>query len=181
MAENETLDLWGRNSGRWRALLKRVKSGDAPAELADEAIHCLYRTFKIVVGLAPLDQLLDAAERGGPELHELVRRCRDGRDYAQLIEQSAAVESSRECILEGVLHTTLERFFQQIQLKLDWPQMAQFRTDRSEIHRRATNEISRLAGQLARRPSEPPRMPARSKEQKEQQQKAIYRMSLRAS
>ncbi len=55
MAENEALDLSG-NSGRWRRLVKRIGSDEPSGQIADDAVQCLYRTFKNLVELLALGQ-----------------------------------------------------------------------------------------------------------------------------
>lgn len=81
MAENESLDLWDRHSGRWRQLLKKIHSHEPVEEIADEVVRCLYKTSQNLVELLPLHELLDATELGSDRVCEVVRRCRKGRDY----------------------------------------------------------------------------------------------------
>ena len=45
MAENETLDLAGRNSGRWRIWGRYLASGKTAFELAQFTDECLRKTF----------------------------------------------------------------------------------------------------------------------------------------
>lgn len=38
MAENETLDLWDRHSGRWRRLLKKIESSAAGLSFSPRSV-----------------------------------------------------------------------------------------------------------------------------------------------
>ena len=182
MAENETLDLWDRHSGRWQQLLKKIESNEAAGQIAYDAVQCLYKIFKNLVELLPLHELLDAAKLGPDEMREVVRQCRKGRDYAELFEQQAAIHTVPEQIIEGVAHATVERFFDQIELKVvgddHWPNMTRFRTMRENVRTLMRDDVARLARKVADRPSEKPRMPARSAEQKEKDQRDLQNESL---
>ena len=48
MPENETLDLWGPRSNKWRRLKQLVKKGEGEnvGDVAEEALRCLRMVFK---------------------------------------------------------------------------------------------------------------------------------------
>lgn len=186
MAENETLDLWDhRHSGRWRRLLKFVERGEPAETIADEAEWCLYRTFKNLVELLPLKDLLLAANRGDrATVDDIVRRCPKARDYAELIAQQARIHSDPVRLLEGVADGTVDRFFDQIEMRVvgddHWPDLVRFRMLREQVRNLMRVGIARLARQVAEHPHEKPRMPAKSAEQHEKEQRDLLGMSLTA-
>ena len=182
MAENETLDLWGVYSRRWQRLLKRIENDDPVEQISNDAIRCLYRTFKNLVELLPLQELLDAAQRADQTIHDVVRECRQGRDFAEIFEQLAAIHTDPAALVESVLRATVERFFDQIELKVvgdgRWPDMARFRIMREDVKARMRDGVGRLARKIADHPNEKPRMPARSTDQKEKDQRDLQKQSL---
>ncbi len=185
MAENETLDLWDRYSGRWKRLLGLVERSEPTDTIADEAVRCLYRTFKNLVELLPLKEMLQAASRGDrAAVDDVVRRCRKARDYAELIAQEAAVTNMPARLLEGVARGAVDEFLDQIGMKVlgddHWPDLARFRVLRENVERLMRVDITRLARQVAAHPNEKPRMPAKSAEQHEQEQRDLLGMSLAA-
>lgn len=182
MAENETLDLWDRHSGRWRHLLKRVERDEPADQIADDAVRCLYKTFKNLVELLPLGKLFDAAKLGPDKVREVVRRCRKEGGYAELFAQQAAIHTDPVQIIEGVARATVDRFLDQIELKVvgdgHWPDMARFRIMRENVVMLMRDDLARLARKVADRPNEKPRMPARSADQKEKDQRDLLNLSL---
>lgn len=182
MAENETLDLWDRHSGRWQQLLKKIESNEPAGQIAYDAVQCLRKTFQNLAELLPVEQLLDAAKHGRAEMREVVRRCHKGRDYAELFAQQAAIPTDPVQIIEGFAHAIVDRFFDQIELKVvgddHWPNMTRFRTMRENVRTLMRNDVARLARKVADHPSEKPRMPARSADQKEKDQRDLLILSL---
>ena len=69
MAENETLDLWDKQSARWRRLLKRIESDDPVEKITEEVMWCLCKTFQNLTDPLPVEQLLDAAKRDDQTIH----------------------------------------------------------------------------------------------------------------
>jgi hypothetical protein len=67
MAENEKLDLGFSCSSRWRKLRDSIRNEKSAAEVADEGVRCLARTFKNLQKLfeenngVPLKEVLMAA------------------------------------------------------------------------------------------------------------------------
>lgn len=182
MAENETLDLWDRQSARWQRWLKRIETGDPVEQIADEAMWCLCKTFQNLTEPLPVEQLLDAAMRDDQAIHDVVRECRKARDYAEMFEQLAAIHSDPAALVEGVLRAIVERFFDQIEMKVvgngHWPDMARFRIMRESVKTLMRDGVGRLARKIADHPNEKPRMPARSADQKEKDQRALQNQSL---
>lgn len=183
MAENETLDLGDRHSGRWRLLLKRFESGEPAEHISGDTVRCLYKTFKNLAELLPLGELLAAARLGAEEVREVVRRCRKGRDYAELFAQQAFIDSDPAQIIEGVARATVDRFLDQIELKVvgvgHWPDMKRFRIMRDNVITLICGDVTRLARKVAENPNEKPRMPARSADQKQKDQRDLLNQSLR--
>ena len=182
MAENETLDLWGRHSARWQRWLKRIERGDSVEQIADEAMWCLHKTFKNVVELLPVERLLEAATDEDRTIRDVVRECRKGREYAELFEQYAAIHSDPAALVEAVLRATVERFFDQIAMKVvgngHWPDMAGFSIMRESVKTLMRDGVGRLARKIADHPNEKPRMPGRSADQKEKDQRDLQNQSL---
>ena len=114
MAENETLDLWDTHSGRWRQLLSKIENDEPVEKIADEVVRCLYTTFKHLVELLPLERLLEAARKGDPTVRDVVRECREAREYAELFDQLVAIHCDPTALVEGVARAAVERFFEQI-------------------------------------------------------------------
>jgi len=183
MAENETLDLWNRHSGRWQQLLRKIKSGEPANEIADETVRCLYRAFGNLVELLPLGKVLEAVARGDEDaVWAIVRECRSGRDYAELIAQQATIDSDPVRVLEGVARATVERFFDQMGMKVvgdgRWPDMYRFRLLREDVNTLMQPGIACLARHIAEYPDKKPRTPARSAAQRARDQRDLLSLSL---
>jgi hypothetical protein len=185
MAENETLDLHDRHSGRWRQLLKKIERNETADRIATETVLCLYKTFKNLVELLPLDKLLDAAKLGRDKLREVVRQCHKARDYAELFAQQAPLQTDPSKLIEGVARATVvtyfDRFGREVIGRGNWPDIARFRVLREDVSNLMRNDVERLARNVSDHPTEKPRMPARSPSQKEEEQNEILGISLRPS
>ena len=184
MAENETLDLRDRHSGRWRQLLRKIERGESLENISEEAVRCVYKTIQNLIDLfskqgLPLGKLLDAAERNDGSLHEMVRRCRKGRDYAELLEQLATIHHERGVLIRVMLSETLERFLDQMRHELlgrtHWPDTARLT---SNVPESVGIDLDRLAERLAVTPDVKPRMPGRSVEQKNRDHADLMRTSV---
>ncbi len=181
MAENETLNLNDRHSGRWRALMRLVAQGSSIEEVRQEAVRYLHAATKNLVELLPLGELLAAAAGENGPVAEIVARCSKGRDYAQLFERQADRRLTREPIMTNVLVMALESFFDQISLRIvpsekwTYPSLVRFL---GEVRKAAMGDIRRLAAKVARNPHEAPRMPALSEAAKEQRRRQLTGMSL---
>lgn len=182
MAENESLDLRDRHSGRWQQLFKRIENDEPAEQIADAAVRCLYKTFKNLVELLPLPELLDAAKLGPDKVREVVRRCRKGRDYAELFAQQAAIHTDPVQIVEGVARATTDRFFDLFRMEIlgesHWPNIARLRVVCEDVTTLMNDGIASLARKIADRPNEKPRMPARSADQREKDQRDTLKLSL---
>ena len=182
MAENETLDISGRCSGRWRRLLKRIENDDPVEQIADDAVWCLRMTFKNLVELLPLERLLEAATDEHCTIRDVVRECRMGREYADLFVQQTAIHTDPVQIVEGVARATVDRFLDQIELKVvghgHWPDMPCYHTMRENVMALIRDDVADLARRVADCPNEKPRMPRRSANQVEQDQRNLLSLSL---
>ncbi len=182
MAENETLDLTDRHSRRWRRVLKRIESDEPAEQIADDTLRCVYKTFQNLAEMLPLHALFNAAKIGRDSVRELVPRCAEGRDYAELFAQQAEIHSDPASLVEGVARAIVDRFLDQIELRVvgkgHWPDMARFRILREDVTRLMRDGIARLARKVTDRPDEKPRMPRRSADRKEQDQRELLRLSL---
>ena len=149
---------------------------------SDEAMWCLRKTFQNLAELLPVEQLLDAAKRDEQAIHDVVRECRETRDYAEIFEQLAPIHSDPASLVEGVARATVDRFLDQIQMTVvgedHWPDMAGFREMREDVKAMMQPGIARLAIQIADHPNVKPRMPRRSADQKEKDQRDLLNLSL---
>ena len=181
MAENETLDFGHRNSGRWRALEKTIERGAKPEEVAGEFVRCLVNTVKRVVERVPLAELLDAAKRKDDHaLANIVRyRCKDARDYAELLQQAACVDRDASSILDRFLRATVRAVLRRIEVRVDWPTRARLRLARPAIESLMNGPIVALARKVAAHPDQKPSLPPRSAEQRQQDHEKLLLLSLR--
>ena len=85
MAENETLNLKDRHSGRWRALMRLVEQGGSVGQVREEAVRCLYAVAKHLHKLLPVTELLAAA---GERTVPLQRSSRDAQWRATMRSSS---------------------------------------------------------------------------------------------
>jgi len=182
MAENETLDLWSPSNRRWQAFFDSIVRGDSPDALADEAIACLCRIFKRLPSLLPLKELLDAARSGPVAAKRVARRCRRGRDYAELMAQQASFQSDPVAIITGVALAALDRILEQIKSKVvpgqAFPDFCEFTKLRNAVVMRVAPRIESLARKVAEAPDQGPRMPPVRKAERERQQRALLAFSL---
>ena len=181
MAENETLDLW--DGRRWRKLFGKIESDRPAEEIVEEGERCLVSIFKTIVQLLPLGELLDAASRGDSVgVHDIVRRCYKAHEHAELLAQQAALYTDPERILEGFALAVMDGILDQFEMKLSedgrWPEMVSFRTKRESLCEQMRECAARLGRKVADRPNEKPRMPRRSADQKEIDQRDLQKQSL---
>lgn len=182
MAENESLDLWNRNSGRWRRFLQSCEmhlQGKRPAgSVARDAVECLYRVSKNLVEL-PLNDFFCAARETGAAASVVLRKCRRHRDYAELFAHFSHIHADPVRLVEAVLNATIQRYFDQIAMKLGpdcWANMARCKLSAETLMR---HDVSRLAKQILTHPTERPRMPRRSIDQKLEDEKDLLHLSLK--
>ncbi|MDP6547124.1 MAG: hypothetical protein QGH60_24370 [Phycisphaerae bacterium] len=181
MAENESLDLGGRASQRWRKDVSvPIQTGKPDEVITQGIITSLYRTFKNVVGQIPLKDMLDAIEGGG-DLSILVRRC-DGHEYAQLVSLHASMSYRGEELLQQVVWSTLDRFLDQIRIKAvgsdAWPDFNSFNDASRHWKAAVYDDVNDLAAKLWRQPDVKPRMPAVPRAAKQQAHGRLMKMSL---
>ncbi len=170
MAENERLDLDYPNSRRWRRLWELIEEGSAEEQIAQQAVRCLYKTYQRLFEYLPFAELLSAATGEGDRIHNVVRRCDRGRDYAQLFELAAEKGADKATIAERVAEATLDRFLEQIGLRVvgseRWPDFRAFLAFRERLADLVRTDVSRFAQRLAANPSRAPtmrRMPSKGK------------------
>jgi hypothetical protein len=183
MAENETLDLMHRNSGRWRQLCKRVAAAESDDRITGMAVGCLYKTFQKVCQLIALDDLLSAAAGKDGHIWDIVRGCREGRDYAELFALEAKQGLDRQTIAENVVWATVYKFLDQIKMSVvpseTWPSFRSLEEHCYQSLKQSLGpRIRRLAQQIAQNPGKAPRMPPVSKDAKEKQHKSLLSTSL---
>ena len=182
MAENETLDISDRYSGRWRRLLKRIESDDPVEQIAVDAVWCLHKTFKNLVELLPVERLLEAATDEERTIRDVVRECRMGREYAELFAQQTAIHTDPVQIVAGVARATVNRFLDQIELKVvghgHWPDMSRYSAMRENVMALIGDDVTDLARRVADCPNEKPRMLRRSADRVEQDQRDLLSRSL---
>ncbi len=181
MAENETLDLW--DGRRWRKLFGKIDSDQSAEEIVEEGERCLVSIFKSVVEFLPLGEFLDAASRGDRAgVRDIVRKCYRAREHAELLAQQAALDTDPERILEGFALAVMDGILDQFEMKLvedgRWPEIVTFRTKRESLRELMQECAARLGKKVADRPNEKPRMPARSADQKEKDQRDLLNHSL---
>lgn len=183
MAENETLDLW--DGRRWRKFFGKIGSDRPAEEIVEEGERCFVSIFKTIVQRLPLGELLDAASRGDSVgVRDIVRRCPNkAHEHAELLAQQAALYTDPERILEGFALAVMDGILDQFEMKLSedgrWPEMVTFRTKRESLSELMRECAARLGRKVADRPNEKPRMPPRSADRKEEDQRDLLLLSLR--
>jgi len=103
LAENETLN----SSPRWQRICRAFRQGETEAQLATRIRKSLYRFVRSSIkNLASqgvtLDDILHAATTCPRDLPELLRRCRQ-HVFAQLVEENAEMNISRQELLQRVM------------------------------------------------------------------------------
>ena len=182
MAENETLDLMGRNSGRWRHVWRLIRDGASDQQVCEKAIRNLYTTFRKLYEDIPVAAMLRAAAGENGDLEELVRNCRKHRDYAELFPLEARQGFDRETVVANVCTAAVERFLDQIGLEMmqanDGLDFGECADGFSRYKSLLKEPIQKLARQLARNPDTPPRRPAVPKQERERRHKELLATSL---
>ncbi len=184
MAENESLDLDG-HSKHWRRLLAKIEHNESVDDCADAGVRCLYKIFKALLRLhVPLDEVLGAADRRDHQaIRDIMRQCPSARDFLQLFLYYATIHCDRMPLLESVARAAVETILDQIEIK--WigrrPQadIASFRALRPKLITGMGPGIAKLARCLATAPTNPPRMPAKPPERREQEHHELLELSLR--
>jgi hypothetical protein len=116
MAESEALNL--DRTRRWQPVLQAARDGANADELTVLARRCLVRTLQAVQKQIPFDALLNAACKNPDALHELIRGCKLGRDYARLFQRVADNGASREQVLIAYQREVCSSFLNQIHNRL---------------------------------------------------------------
>ena len=182
MAENETLDLMGRNSGRWRDLWRLMEKGERIDEIHEKAVRCLYTTYRRIYEDVPVGDLLRAACGEDGDVEQLARDCRTHTDYVDLFRLEASAGSDRKEVARGVSQGIVDRFLDQIGMKMllsqDIVDIPKLRGLFASIKSTLAGPIDQLSGQLARNPDAAPRRPAATRETRERQQKELLTTSL---
>ncbi len=182
MAENETLDLKHVNSARWRKLRQLITDGETDEKILTEAEQCLYRTFKNVCKLIPVDRLLSAAAGQNGEIYDIVKGCRMARDYAQLFEREANQGLDRQPIMENVVRATLDNFLDGTEIEAvpsqRWRSFSALNQFYRGLNQLFDETIHKLAQKIVQHPDKPPSLPPLSKEAKEERRRELNKMSL---
>jgi hypothetical protein len=172
MAENESLNL-GR-SRRWQTVLQKVGQGGTTDEIATDARRCLYRTLKAVRKQIPFGALLDAACKDADALPDLIRECRQGRDYARLFQHVACEGASREEVLQDYQRALCDNFFDQIRGRVarsptGEPSPAVIRERLNDVKETLGADFKCIASKLAENPEAKINMPRRERQQSRQE------------
>ena len=182
MAENETLDLRHPNSRRWRHLCSLVRDRKPEQKIAEEAIDCLYQTWKRLSNLLPLRRLIDAASGDLGHFHRLVAECGRAREYAQLFQQQAGRGRSERQVVEAVLVATLHRFFDQIAIEAGGQEGGPDFNTIERIFERveflASQEIGHLANQIVENPHAPLKRPPKIRKLRKKENSDLIDISL---
>lgn len=183
MAENETLDIYYRSSGRWRNAMKLIAAGVADERVAEDMVRNLYRTMQNLIkgGLLPLEALCAAATGQRDDIEELVRQS-ISKDYALLFMRNSFQNLDAKQVVQNVLFQTTDRFLDQIEHALigkeRFPNIPAFRRMRDEVTRLMQPGVEQLTDAVVASPSRPPRMPSLTIEQRQQEFTALLGMSI---
>jgi len=112
MPESESLNL--DRTRRWQPVLQAVGNGANADELTILARRCLIRTLQAVQKQIPFKALLNAACNNPDALPDLIRACKQGRDYARLFQRVADKGASREEVLVAYQREVCSNFLNQI-------------------------------------------------------------------
>jgi hypothetical protein len=182
MAENEELDLHYPNSARWRHLWQLIEHGSSEEQIAQQAVHCVYKTCQRLFDYLPFAELLSAAAAGGDTIQNVVRRCGRGRDYARLFELAAEKGADHVTIAERVTETILDRFLDQIALNVvgspRWPDFQAFAAFRERLADSVRTDLHGFAEQLAANPHSAPRMKGTRRKGKASRHREMLGMSV---
>jgi len=163
MAENESLDL-GKMT-RWRRVLQSFERNGPTSETVRAAQRALYQTTKSVRKQIPLDDLIEAARSDRSRRPELVRRCRLGRQHAELIQRCVRPGMDRLTAYAVYLQAVGDRFFDQIAVAAPCPDKGLTPYDvhvhRVEVQNQLRPDIDRLAKRLSEDPAGDIRVPPR--------------------
>jgi hypothetical protein len=116
MAESESLNL--NRARRWQPVLQAAGDGTSADHLIVLARRCLYRTLRAVRKQVPFDALLVAACNCPDALPDLIRECKQGRDYARLFQRVAEKGATREALLAAYLREVCSSFLNQIHSRI---------------------------------------------------------------
>jgi hypothetical protein len=183
MAENETLDIESRQSGRWRRLRRLICDRASDHEVVTAVEENLYRTVRKLRGQMPLKLLLEGLV-AGQDVTELIQAS-ESRDYAELLALQAEPGLDTQALLKRFLDAILQRFRDQIAMKAvgsaHYPTFESFYSDWARWAALAQGQIQRIAERLAAHPERAPRMPPRSAVTRDRERRALTKMSLLTS
>ena len=184
MAENESLDLMDRNSGRWRKLLKYIETKEPPEKLAPQVLRYLYKLWQNLVKQKGflLEQMLSAASGESGHIQEIVRRCRSSRDYAKLFEIEARQGGSDQRIIERVNWAIIDRYFDQYEERVlgsnEWPSAFEIHGYLAHVKNLIRENVAHLSQRVASHPQSPPRTPHALAADHDREQQNRYEYSL---
>jgi hypothetical protein len=152
MAESESLNL-GR-ARRWQTVLQAAGDGSSTDDLTVLARRCLYRTLRAVQKQIPLNDLLNAACNDPDALPDLIRGCKQGRDYARLFQRVAGRGASREELLVAYQEVVCTNFLDQIRGQLIGARVvdesaAELRERLDGVREALDGDVHRIAARLA--------------------------------
>jgi hypothetical protein len=180
MAENESLDIESRQSRRWQHLRDAIRSGEADNEIERILLLNLFGAYKKVVRQIRLRPLLDALLTDG-DVRGVLREC-ENQEYAQLIANQSQPGMDASDIMAQALWATADRFLEQIGMDVvgseHWPDWLGFDQACQSWRQGVFNGLLGLASKLAESPDQPPRLPARTPEEKKRDLEHLNSMSL---
>ena len=182
MAENETLDLDGRNSGRWRNLARLIFRRAPNEKVRDKFVRNVCTTLQNIYKDIPVEALLRAAAGEDGDAERLVRDCRKHRDYARLFLHACGQGLDRQGVAEDVCWQIADSILDQIGVTmmqtgegLDVSQVpARFAAYKLSL----SEPIADFAHQMALDPDRAPRRPPVPREVKQQRHRELLTMSL---
>ena len=182
MAENESLDLSGRHSKRWRDLNDDFQRGLRTELLATRTTRNLVAVLRKLVkdpGF-PFTEMIQLALLGDREaLDRIVRPVRAHHDYARQFRVVAIVPNSEANPVLRFLESIFETFMDQI--RLESPSLHEMDARIGQVRTRLAPTLAALAQQLTDDPTKAPPMPSRSSAERASAQHDLLSRSLLAA
>lgn len=187
MAENESLDLGNPGGQRWRHVHDAVKKQQSPEEVAHKVTRKLPQALRkaikeFVEAGVTVEQLLEN-RRDPKAMSQLVRKCQ-GHDYAHLLAETAAVESSADdrqfftSFLNSVVERVSDRITHDVAGTSAWPNIAGVRDFFARVQPFIASDVQRIASKLAADPNWSPTVKSKPKGEANNPTKELLGMSL---
>jgi len=187
MAENESLDLWQPGGQRWLHVHDAVKKQQSPEEVAHKVTRklpqALRKAFKeFAEAGVTIEQFLEN-RHDLKAMSRLVRKCQ-GHDYAHLLAETAAVESSADdrqlmtSFLIGVVERVSDQITHDVVGTSAWPDIAGVRDHFARVQVLIASDMQRISTKLAADPNWVPTVKSKPKSEAENPTKELLGMSL---